>query len=147
MKNVARIISSKKLAKSSSRALALASTQECKNSLIRSTTGFATPQQQQQFSTFINPSVFKTTNYVRAPETNDQPKEHYFNKILIANRGEIAVRIIKTCRKLGIKTVAVYSDADANNKHVRMADEAVYIGGSSPADSYLRANRIIAAMK
>ncbi|EFC48611.1 predicted protein [Naegleria gruberi] len=146
MKNVARIISSKKLAKSSSRALALASTQECKNSLIRSTTGFATPQ-QQQFSTFINPSVFKTTNYVRAPETNDQPKEHYFNKILIANRGEIAVRIIKTCRKLGIKTVAVYSDADANNKHVRMADEAVYIGGSSPADSYLRANRIIAAMK
>ncbi|KAG2386999.1 hypothetical protein C9374_002034 [Naegleria lovaniensis] len=102
----------------------------------------------KQFSTSV-PKNFETTSHLTAPsqESSGEQKEHYFNKILIANRGEIACRIIKTCRKLGIKTVAVYSDADANNKHVRMADESVYIGGSSPADSYLRADRIIAAMK
>ncbi len=70
-----------------------------------------------------------------------------FSNILIANRGEIACRIIRTCRRLGIATVAVYSDADADAEHVRQADEAVHIGGSAPAESYLRGDAIIAAAR
>ena len=68
-----------------------------------------------------------------------------FKKILIANRGEIACRVAATARRMGVKTVAVYSDADAHAKHVAACDEAVYIGGSSPKDSYLRWERIIEA--
>lgn len=68
-----------------------------------------------------------------------------FHKILIANRGEIACRIERTCRRLGVATVAVYSDADARSQHVLGADEGVWIGGSAPADSYLRGDRIIEA--
>ena len=70
-----------------------------------------------------------------------------FSKILIANRGEIACRVIKTARRLGIKTVAVYSDADRNARHVAMADEAVHIGPSAARESYLVAERIIDAAK
>jgi propionyl-CoA carboxylase alpha chain len=70
-----------------------------------------------------------------------------FTKILIANRGEIACRVIKTCRKMGIATVAVYSDADRDALHVQMADEAVHIGAAPSAQSYLLADRIIAACK
>jgi len=70
-----------------------------------------------------------------------------FKKILIANRGEIACRVIKTAKKMGIKTVAVYSDADARAPHVEMADEAVHIGPSPAAESYLIADKIIAACK
>lgn len=70
-----------------------------------------------------------------------------FTKILIANRGEIACRVAATCRRLAIKSVAVYSDADANAMHVAACDEAVHIGGSSPKDSYLRWERIIDAAK
>ncbi|WP_017665195.1 acetyl-CoA carboxylase biotin carboxylase subunit [Porphyrobacter sp. AAP82] len=70
-----------------------------------------------------------------------------FSKILIANRGEIACRVITTARKMGIKTVAVYSDADARAPFVAMADEAVHIGPSPAAESYLIADKIIAACK
>ncbi len=68
-----------------------------------------------------------------------------FDKILIANRGEIALRIIRTCKEIGIKTVAVYSTADADSLHVRFADEAVCIGPPNPAESYLDPARIMAA--
>jgi 3-methylcrotonyl-CoA carboxylase alpha subunit len=70
-----------------------------------------------------------------------------FSKILIANRGEIACRVIKTARLLGIKTVAVYSDADRGARHVAMADEAIHIGPSAARESYLVADKIIAAAK
>jgi 3-methylcrotonyl-CoA carboxylase alpha subunit len=67
-----------------------------------------------------------------------------FSKILIANRGEIACRVAATARRLGIQTVAVYSDADANAKHVAVCDEAIWIGAASPKESYLRYEKIIA---
>lgn len=68
-----------------------------------------------------------------------------FEKILVANRGEIAVRIIRACRELNIRTVAVYSDADANSMHAQLADEAICIGTAPSADSYLRIDRLISA--
>ncbi|MEL6472461.1 MAG: acetyl/propionyl/methylcrotonyl-CoA carboxylase subunit alpha [Pseudomonadota bacterium] len=70
-----------------------------------------------------------------------------FEKILIANRGEIAVRVIKTCRRLGVKTVVVYSDADADSMAVEMADEAVHIGPAPAAESYLVMDKIIDAVR
>ena len=70
-----------------------------------------------------------------------------FSKILIANRGEIACRVIRTCRTLGIRTVAVYSDADADAQHVRLADEAFHIGGARPQESYLRGDVILEVAK
>jgi 3-methylcrotonyl-CoA carboxylase alpha subunit len=70
-----------------------------------------------------------------------------FKKILIANRGEIACRVAATARRMAIKTVAVYSDADAHAKHVAACDEAVHLGGSAPKESYLRWERIIDAAK
>jgi len=70
-----------------------------------------------------------------------------FKKILIANRGEIAVRIIKACRELGIKSAAVYSDADLTSLHARMADESFYIGASAASESYLNKNKILELAK
>jgi len=75
------------------------------------------------------------------------PEARLFSKILIANRGEIACRVIKTARRMGIQTVAVYSDADARAPFVKMADEAVHIGPPPAAESYLIADKIIEACK
>src|SRR5436305_12441741 len=68
-----------------------------------------------------------------------------FNKILIANRGEIALRVICACKELGVKTVAVYSEADRNSLHVRFADEAICIGPPRSAESYLNIPAVISA--
>src|SRR5476649_1774677 len=68
-----------------------------------------------------------------------------FDKILIANRGEIALRIIRACKELGIKTLAVYSTADVDSLHVQLADEAICIGKASSQESYLKIDRIISA--
>ncbi|MCS6837149.1 MAG: acetyl-CoA carboxylase biotin carboxylase subunit [Anaerolineae bacterium] len=71
----------------------------------------------------------------------------YFQRVLIANRGEIAVRVIRACRELGLETVAVYSEADSNARHVQMADRAVLIGPPPPRESYLRAEAILEAAR
>ena len=68
-----------------------------------------------------------------------------FKKVLVANRGEIALRIIRACRELGVRSVAVYSEADIDSMHVQLADEAICIGPGPSAESYLKANRIISA--
>src|SRR5712691_13433433 len=68
-----------------------------------------------------------------------------FEKILVANRGEIAVRIIRACKELNIRTVAVYSEADVNSMHVQLSDEAICIGKAAANESYLRIDRIISA--
>src|SRR5512136_1403162 len=68
-----------------------------------------------------------------------------FKKVLVANRGEIAVRIIKTCKRMGIRTVSVYSQVGSRSLHVREADESAFLGGSSPEESYLAKEKIIEA--
>src|SRR3984957_11370670 len=68
-----------------------------------------------------------------------------FEKVLVANRGEIAVRIVRACKEMNIRTVAVYSEIDANSMHVQMADEAICIGKAASSESYLRIDRIISA--
>ena len=79
-------------------------------------------------------------------ETGQLPKgKEMFKKILIANRGEIALRVIRTCKEMGIKTVAVYSTIDRDSLHVRFADEAVCIGPPPSRDSYLNIPNIISA--
>eukprot|EP00127_Corallochytrium_limacisporum_P003567 Clim_evm50s150 gene=Clim_evmTU50s150 len=83
----------------------------------------------------------------RGLSTNVEGKEKYFDKILIANRGEIACRVMDSCKKLGIKTVAVFSEADRYSKHVAMADEAVCVGPAPSSESYLIMDNILAAVK
>src|ERR1700761_9448189 len=75
------------------------------------------------------------------------PGSRLFDKILIANRGEVAVRIIRTCRRMGIATVVVYSEADAGSLAVEMADEAVLIGPAPAAQSYLVAEKMLDACR
>ena len=84
---------------------------------------------------------------VRPATVAAQPATKPFSKILIANRGEIACRVIRTARRMGIKTVAIYSDADARAPHVKMADEAVRLGPPPASESYLKAELIIDACK
>jgi acetyl/propionyl-CoA carboxylase alpha subunit len=74
-------------------------------------------------------------------------KRTLFDKVLIANRGEIACRVIRSCKRLGIRSVAVYSDIDAGSKHVEMADEAIHIGPSPSKLSYLNIEAICEAAK
>ena len=78
--------------------------------------------------------------------TAKRGKKKMFKKILIANRGEIAIRVMQTCKRLGIKTVAIYSEADTNARHVKEADEAVYVGPSPSTESYLNVNAIMKAI-
>ncbi len=80
-------------------------------------------------------------------QTDEQGNEAMFEKLLIANRGEIALRVITTCREMGIQTVAVYSDADRDALHVLEADEAVCLGPSEPTESYLNVDKIIGAAR
>ncbi|KAL9965794.1 hypothetical protein ACROYT_G029641 [Oculina patagonica] len=84
--------------------------------------------------------------YLRGVQTSAIPKDQLFDKILIANRGEIACRVMKTCKRLGIKTVAVYSEADANALHVKTADEAFCVGPPPTNQSYLNMDAIMEAI-
>jgi 3-methylcrotonyl-CoA carboxylase alpha subunit len=95
-------------------------------------------------TTFALPSHFTQTACGLYVDRSLPPN---FTKILIANRGEIACRVIRTCRELGVKTVAVYSDADANSRHVQMADEAYRIGEAPASQSYLLGDRILEIAK
>jgi hypothetical protein len=85
--------------------------------------------------------------YYRYDSSIFEGLEKPFNKVLIANRGEIACRVIKTCDRLGIRTVAIYSDADAHSKHVRLASEAYNVGPPPSNKSYLNIEKIVEVAK
>ena len=107
----------------------------------------ATPEAVEGISAFLEKRTAAWIGRAQ-PELNDAGGgSAMFTKILIANRGEIACRVIKTARSLGIRTVAVYSEADAGARHVRLADEAVLIGPPPARESYLRIDAILDAAK
>lgn len=85
--------------------------------------------------------------YYRFFSAQTRPAKQHIDKILIANRGEIACRVIKTARRLGVRTVAVYSDVDEKSLHVHEADEAYHIGAAPSSQSYLRSSNIINVAK
>lgn len=97
----------------------------------------------------LRTSCLKLSPFISRKATSNsiQSVDRPFDKILIANRGEIACRIIRTAKKLGIKTVAVYSDVDASGMHVREADEAYCIGKAPSRESYLNMEKIIHVAK
>src|SRR4051812_10365067 len=93
-------------------------------------------------------NMFSTATISPGLRKDEKPKTNsMFKKVLIANRGEIALRVIRTCREMGIKTVAVYSTADRDSLHVKFADEAVCIGKPQSSDSYLNIPHIMAAVE
>jgi acetyl-CoA carboxylase biotin carboxylase subunit len=101
----------------------------------------------RRYNFFVFRIYFKTLIFCKKiiPLPYDNQSKNRMNKILIANRGEIALRIMRTCREMGIKTVAVYSSADRNSPHVRYADEAVFIGEPASKSSYLVMEKILGA--
>lgn len=96
---------------------------------------------------YIHRSLVKVNPYAFTRAFSAKPEIKPISKVLIANRGEIAVRVIKTCKKLGVRTVAVFSDADAKSLHVALADEAYHIGANLSSKSYLRGDKIIDVAK
>jgi acetyl/propionyl-CoA carboxylase alpha subunit len=97
-------------------------------------------------SRLLRPAVVAQRRWL-ASSTAAETTAPFFKKILIANRGEIACRVITTAKRLGIKTVAVYSQPEAKARHVQMADEAFCIGTAASSDSYLRIDRIVDVIK
>ena len=100
-----------------------------------------------RYITAVSVRRWCTTNSSKSTTATKIISPPPFGKILIANRGEIACRIIKSCRKLNIRTVAIYSDPDSKAMHVEMADEAYYIGKAASKESYLNMDKIIQIAK
>ncbi|GAA5900968.1 hypothetical protein JCM6882_005991 [Rhodosporidiobolus microsporus] len=110
-------------------------------------TGAAIPPRFGSFSSSSNSFVRHASTVSQATAATPPERKPLFDKILIANRGEIACRVIRTARKLGIKTVAVFSEVDRESMHVKMADEAYYIGPAPSSESYLRMDKYIEICK